>query len=59
MTLKAAWNTRKEAIGVANELTLKTQEQHRATKDPKNKCWRVYNATKPVWTFVDSEGNPI
>lgn len=58
MTVKYSWDIRKEAIGVANELTLKTEEQHRVVPDPKgkgNKGWLVYNAVRKV--YVDSEGN--
>lgn len=54
----ASWEIRKEALEVAKQLTLKTQEQHRVTRDPQ-KLWRVYNTTVTPWRYVDEEGNAV
>lgn len=39
---------RREALGRANELTILTQEQHRA-KRRSDGTWGVWNAVKAIW----------
>jgi hypothetical protein len=54
---KRSFERRREAIGVANELSLKLEQQHGVKRDVTgNRLWRIVN--RVTGKTVDAEGSP-